>query len=397
LCITGTFETAKAEVAQLRLTVKIAHVSTFPEMRCGIAFYAQDLISSLPHANHVKYALHYGNNPTGDAAAHADVSKPDSLRRLAKVISRSDCDVVSLQHEFGIWGGRFGENIGVFLDHLTKPVVSTLHTTFHTESRDPLLTQILRRVVRHSRRVLVLTVASRETIQSMLDFEAKNIVVVPHGMPDIEFVRAPTTWNSAGSGSRQSRNGVSLVSIGFFRPDKGIEIVLLELWRLKRRGIRFSYVIAGEPQRQFDGQSQYLTEIRALVETLDLQNEVTILDRFLTVQEQIDLIHQSHVGVFAYQDPVQSSSGTVPLVLAAGRPVVCTPFEFAVAKKKEIPGITIAKGFGGHAFAEALLSFIENRNDYRRVTRLVHQKTRPWTWRVVGRQYLEQYVLAGRR
>jgi hypothetical protein len=44
--------------------MKIAHLSTFPDMRCGIAFYTSDLIDALPQLAHRKYALHYGRNPT---------------------------------------------------------------------------------------------------------------------------------------------------------------------------------------------------------------------------------------------------------------------------------------------------------------------------------------------
>lgn len=51
--------------------MKIAHVSTFPQMRCGIALYAADLITALPYVEHVKYALHYGINFSNDSALDA--------------------------------------------------------------------------------------------------------------------------------------------------------------------------------------------------------------------------------------------------------------------------------------------------------------------------------------
>lgn len=110
--------------------MKIAHVSTFPPMKCGIAFYASDLLDALPTFSQRKYVLHYGKNLTYDTVSHADASYRHNLRRLARAISDSDCEVVSLQHEFGIWGGKNGEHIVDFLEEITKPVVSTFHTTF---------------------------------------------------------------------------------------------------------------------------------------------------------------------------------------------------------------------------------------------------------------------------
>lgn len=59
--------------------MKIAHVSTLPDMECGIAIYAADLIASLRETRHVKYALHYGTNFSSDVAAHADVRRRGEL------------------------------------------------------------------------------------------------------------------------------------------------------------------------------------------------------------------------------------------------------------------------------------------------------------------------------
>jgi glycosyltransferase involved in cell wall biosynthesis len=264
--------------------VKIAHVSTFPKLRCGIARYAADLIAALPHIENVKYALHYGANLSDDSALDADVSDAGALRLLAKKISNSDCDVVSLQHEFGIWGGRLGENIICFLDELSKPVVSTLHTTFDLSTRDSLQTAILKRLIGQSSRVVVLTEMSKQMASRLLgDDTTEKIVVIPHGVPDAPFVPAPRIWPLDYSpGAR--RRALSLVSLGFFRRDKGLESVLVALWMLKRRGLRFSYLMAGEPQRQFAGQEEYLHEIQDLISALGLQEDVRVLHAFNCVR-----------------------------------------------------------------------------------------------------------------
>ena len=48
--------------------------------------------------------------------------------RAADYISAADFDAVSLQHEFGIFGGEAGGHIIALLDRLTAPVVTTFHT-----------------------------------------------------------------------------------------------------------------------------------------------------------------------------------------------------------------------------------------------------------------------------
>src|SRR6266850_2591386 len=207
------------------------------------------------------------------------------------------------------------------------------------------------------------------------------------------FVPPPRPWQS-GPSANVPRIPLALVSLGFFRRDKGIESVLVALWMLKRSGLQFSYLIAGEPQRQFVGQEEYLCEIRALVNALDLQDNVTVLDSFLTVSEQLQAIQNCHAGVFAYQDPTHASSGTIPLVLSAGRPVICTPFEYALTKQTELDGITIATGFGPEAIAKTFLTFSRARDDYRCVTELLYRNTRAWTWRLTGTRYLEEFRIA---
>src|SRR2546430_1387451 len=97
---------------------RIAHVSTFPPLRCGIASFASDLISATADLEHIRYGLHYGDPGAVEVRAHANANSAEELVALARLISSSDCDVVSLQHEFGIWGGREGENIHAFLDML---------------------------------------------------------------------------------------------------------------------------------------------------------------------------------------------------------------------------------------------------------------------------------------
>ena len=364
--------------------MKVAHVSTFPDMRCGIAFYVSDLIEALPTFEHRKYALHYGKNLTDDAVSHADVSHPSTLQDLARAISQSSCDVVSLQHEFGIWGGVNGEYILYFLDEITKPLVSTLHTTFKSYNRPTVQSSILRRLVERSAVSFVLTQNSRDTLCTALELPQDAVSVIPHGVPNISFV-SPSFTRPHGSGNPQTWK---LCSIGFFRPDKGLEETLKALSILKRLGYDFQYVIAGSPQPQFIGQEEYVRKLHKLIAELRLVDAVRIEARFLTRAEQVKLIQDTHAGIFAYQDPDHASSGTIPLVMATGRPVICTPFEFALAKKLEIgEGVTVAKDFSSTAIAEALTHLFCSTPDYVPSAMRLHARTRHWIWQAVGPTY----------
>jgi glycosyltransferase involved in cell wall biosynthesis len=182
-------------------------------------------------------------------------------------------------------------------------------------------------------------------------------------------------------------------AVGFFRPDKGIEETLHALAILKNAGVAFRFVMAGSPQPQFAGQVAYVERLEALAMQLGLGNTVRLRRAFLSREQQLALIRASHAGVFAYQDPDQSSSGTVPLVLASGRPVVCTPFEYAKAKRQELgEAVTVADAFDARAVAEALFGFIVARTRYDRITSDIHRATRPWLWSTVGKTYAAAFA-----
>jgi len=85
--------------------VRAAFVSTYPPRQCGIASFTQDLASATRSREIV--ALH----PTGQSASYP-LEVHHRIRRDQQgdygAIARSvdQCvDVVSIQHEYGIWGG----------------------------------------------------------------------------------------------------------------------------------------------------------------------------------------------------------------------------------------------------------------------------------------------------
>ena len=366
--------------------MRIAHVSTFPNMKCGIAFYAADLVAALEGDEAELYALHYGTNSTPNSLADANANSEDEIVALARRINASGCEVVSLQHEFGIWGGANGENLLPFLKTLTKPIVSTLHTTFAIGARPQVQYEILAALVMRSALSLALTPNSRATALDALRVPASRIAVVPHGVPAIPFVQPA---------DQQNADHYKIASIGFYRPDKGFEATLRALQQLKAVGFCFEYNIVGAPQPQFAGQEEYLSELQALVRTLHLEKEVSLDIAFPSQAEQIELLQKSHIGVFAYQEPNQSSSGTIPLVIACGRPVVCTPFEFARAKQSEMPeAVYLATDFSEDALAKTFSDALTpTLFDARRAKR-IYEHAIDWRWGKVARAYRQAFQFA---
>jgi glycosyltransferase involved in cell wall biosynthesis len=332
--------------------------------------------------------LHYGDVTATEWEGDADVNSVNELAKLARSISASDNDVVSLQHEFGIWGGAEGEHIHAFLDNLTKPVLSVLHTTFGPGTKSAIQADIVLRLIRESAIVVVLTAASKQSLEMLAGGDIKKLVVLPHGLPDYPYIAPPPHWSNE---KHRIDRPLRLITPGYFRQDKGLEVVLHAVRELRDRGYCLSYVIAGEPQRQFSQQEPYRAYIEHLIGARELRQEVHIEDRYLSLDEQATFIRQAHAGVFGYQDLLLASSGTVPLVMSMGRPVICAPFEYARTKVGEVPGIFLAAGFDASAFANAIEKFIHTEA-YETVAEATYRGTRPWLWSGIGRAFAELLV-----
>ena len=94
--------------------MRTAIVSTFPPRPCGIGTFAADLRGTLTATGTVKVAdlvavVHEPSSPQrrGLLATITQAVRGDYVR-TARMLGRLDVDVVLLQHEYGIFGGRDG-------------------------------------------------------------------------------------------------------------------------------------------------------------------------------------------------------------------------------------------------------------------------------------------------
>ena len=220
------------------LPLRVAVVGNHLPRQCGIATFTTDLCDAM--------AAEYGaggvsvvaiNDPRSlhayPARVRLQIEEGDisSYRAAANFLNGSHVDIVSLQHEYGIFGGNAGGHVLELLQHLTMPVVTTLHTVL----RQPDIHQqfVMQQIAARSERLIVMSEYSSRVLQDVFGVTSEKIDMIPHGIPDLAFVESDAYKDLFSLG----KNSV-LLTFGLLSPNKGFESVIQALPRILSRAQR---------------------------------------------------------------------------------------------------------------------------------------------------------------
>ncbi len=133
----------------MRLPARVAVIGNHVPRQCGIAAFTTDLSDAI--------AAEYGaagvlvvavNEPQSrysyPVRVRFEITENDlsTYQAAADFLNSSHVDFACLQHEYGIFGGKAGSHILRLLQHLTMPVVTTLHMVLREPDLDqPIIMQ----------------------------------------------------------------------------------------------------------------------------------------------------------------------------------------------------------------------------------------------------------------
>ena len=239
--------------------------------------------------------------------------------RVAQYLNASDVDVVNLQHEYGIYGGEWGEYVTEFMHMIRKPVVTTLHTLL--EEPPPEARGVMKGILAHSDLVIVMAKVGVSILEQLYTKCAERIRHIPHGCPNVPYVGTAMMKKSL-----RLPNRLVLSTFGLLSRGKGIEYAIQALPQIQREHPEILYLIIGETHpevRKREGET-YRQFLFSLVESLE--ENVKFVNRFLTLNELINYLEATDVYVIPYPNREQVSSGTLSYAMSTGRAIVTTPF-----------------------------------------------------------------------
>src|SRR5882757_2693461 len=158
---------------------RVAFIGNHLPRRCGIATFTHDLHRAVSLD---RLDLETGVVVMTDAGRVYDY--PVDVRfqindevigeyvQAADFLNNSRFDVVSLQHEYGIFGGEAGRNIIELLSRLEMPVVTTLHTVLAAPT--PAQRDVMRRVIDISAKIVVMAEKGHELLRSVHDVPTRK-------------------------------------------------------------------------------------------------------------------------------------------------------------------------------------------------------------------------------
>ncbi|MBA2331314.1 MAG: glycosyltransferase [Actinobacteria bacterium] len=323
--------------------MRIAILSTYPPRGCGIGTFAFDVRTALLEVAGVEEV-----DPLAVVDEPRALQRPEILRtvsqgtrgdyvRAARMLGRTDVDVVLLQHEYGIFGGRDGEYVLSFARELSQPLVVTLHTVLSEPSEHQ--RSVLSALCGEAERVIVLTDTAKRLLLELGTGDEEKVRVVPHGAPvelgarrvEQERGRRAQYVAPVRGGYEHIKERFLLSTFGLISPGKGLENMIEALPGLIERHPEVLYLIAGRthPQIARRAGEEYRLMLERRVVELGVGDHVEFDDRFLSVDELADLLAATDVFVTPYRSREQIASGALTFAIAAGCAAVSTPYWYA--------------------------------------------------------------------
>jgi len=361
--------------------VRTAFVSTYLPRRCGIATFTTDLAAATRGSEIA--VLH----PTGPALPYpAEVRhrirkhEHSDYVRTAQALNRS-VDVVSIQHEYGIWGGEDGEHVLDFVRALRVPSVVTLHTVLSEPT--PHQRFVLTELVAAAETSVVMSRSAADLLIRGYDVDAHRLQVIPHGVPDLPLVDSATVKPSLGVAGRDV-----ILSFGLLGPGKGYELAIEALPAVAAAHPDVLYVIVGATHPDListEGEA-YRQSLIDRIERLGMADHVQFVDRFVGRTELTQWLRAADVFVTPYPNLGQIVSGTLSYAMSAGRAVVSTPYTYAKELLADGRGVLVAPG-SPTALADGLRSVLADADLRASIGRRAYAYTRRMIWSAVGVDY----------
>ena len=374
---------------------RVAMIGNHTPRQCGIGTFTADLIEALSsrYANLDCFAVAMNDKVEGydyppQVRHEINADELSSYWRAADFLNSEKADVVCLQHEYGIFGGKSGSHILTLLRDLKMPIVTTLHTILREPNADQC--KAMAEIVRLSDRLVVMSEKGAEFLQDVHGVDRAKIDVIHHGIPNVLTVD-PEFYKERFNLKDKS----VLLTFGLLSPDKGIENVIEAMPAILSRFPNTVYVVLGATHphvRKHHGES-YRKSLEDLAESLGVRENVHFHNRFVPIEELTQFLSAADIYITPYLKTEQITSGTLAYALGSGKAVISTPYYYAQELLAGERGILVPCR-DPKAIAQEVTGLLGEPEKCAAMQKRAAEYGLEMTWPAVAKQYLESFQRA---
>jgi glycosyltransferase involved in cell wall biosynthesis len=374
--------------------IRVAYLSTYVPKRCGIATYTLHLRQAVNSAKNWK-----GKDKVivvtnaGEEIRYSDPlllplvrDRQEEYIQMARRINQTDVDLVSLQHEFGIFGGEAGSYILEFVRNLKKPLITTFHTVF--EHPEPPYAAIQKEIAERSRKIIVMNRKAIVYLNRSFGIPIEKIVFIPHGSPVPDNEKREEYREQLGWSGRKV-----MMTFGLLNRGKGIELIIKTLPKIVKQIPNVLYAVVGQTHpevKRWEGE-KYREELSALIRSQGLKNHVVMIDRYLEEEELVQHLIACDLYLTPYPGMQQITSGTLAYAVGLGRPVLSTPYSYAQDLLSGYPELLIP--YSNEAvWAEKIVSMFGSDQVIKDWERKMDDLGKTMRWPQIGEQHAKLFA-----
>ena len=370
----------------------IAVIGNYLPRQCGIATFTTDLVEALSAEKpDIKcWAVVMNDRPEGypypeKVRFEINQNKLSDYKVAAEFLNVNQIDIVSVQHEYGIFGGPAGSHILKLLGNLRMPVVTTLHTVLKDPT--PEYREATQKLCELSDKLIVMSHKAIDFLKDVYGVPGNKISLIHHGIPDIPFID-PSFYKD----NFDVEGKKVILTFGLLSPNKGIENVLKALPSVIKKHPEVIYIILGatHPNVLKVHGEEYRISLQQLVRKLNIEDHVIFQNRFVELEELCEYLGTADLYITPYLEEAQITSGTLIFAMGTGKAIISTPYWYATEMLADDRGV-IVPFKDPDAIAKQIINLLDDDVKRNTIRKNAYTFCRQAIWKEVARKYLEVF------
>jgi glycosyltransferase involved in cell wall biosynthesis len=371
--------------------MNIAFLSTYPPRECGLATFTQDLVlqmSEIQSTSRSKVIAISNESMRYDDKVIMELTQDDrsSYTQTARRLNNSDIELLVIEHEYGIYGGQWGEYLLDLINNLQIPFVTTLHTVL--PKPDDKQRYILNVLGQKGQKIITMAKNTVDILKNVYGIDTSKIEVINHGVPYMPMKSRERLKAEIGI---ENRSVIS--TFGLLGPGKGLEYGVEAIAEVAKSHKDVLYFILGQTHpaiKKVSGED-YRKSLETMVSKLGIEDNVMFVNKYLTKEEIVRYLKLSDIYMTPYLNKDQAVSGTLAYAAGNGRVIVSTPYSYAEEMLSHGRGLLV-KFRDSESIADSIEYVLNHPKEKREMERKTYEIGKTMIWKYVAEQYKNLFV-----